>query len=823
MPNVDVELIEGLGLPYEPGTETNLSDSALDQVFSEAWQAFVALFPGQTLLPLFDELTVDELADLVDGVRVDGEEPPNPFVWFTLICDEAEVDALVTGLKALPMVVQAGRRPGTFLAGMISWGTNPVAGIGETRQIRPSPIGVDAIYGWQVAGGAGDGVRIVDIENGWQLDHPELITAQITSRSVFGVASADDIDHGTAVAGIVVGADNGVGSVGMVPNAALDLVTNIRANGIPDTANAIAWASRHLTRGDILLLEAAANFFALSDPNDAKPDILVEFDPAAQLQIRLAVGRGITVIEPAGNADNVDLDRFPFLAHTWPESPTFSGAIVVGSARDTAADEDPPSGNWARNSAFGRRVDCFAAGRMVIAPKADDPDHYQFFGGTSGASAIVAGLVASLQAMTKAASKDSAVLEPADVRRLMRNALLGTLPNDPLNAKIGTMPSLRKIVQAQGLHRILPVGAAAIGLDALLIVYLDADNRMVRRHFTLLTGWGPPVPTPTDDGSESAKDKFELTPAQPAVNFTNEVEPIPRLVYDAFFSGPGGIHHMWWDSSNQSGDVETPIITGTANAQGHAVAAVRPRPLLVALACVGRQGHLNIVTGDPQIPHSSMSPPMQLDDVAMYRRLSGPTMVSRNVGLADIVAIEDGGGLHWYSGTFDPAGMVFSGPVTEPSAVQFDPGARPALISAGNVLLAAAVGADGVLRVASIDPEAATLGVPVEVDASESIARSGPVALGLTASNVVVAGVDTQSVLRAATCPFVGGSWTPLEPLLSLVEISPLGGVTLVSLDLGVMAIAVGIDGVVQSALSADGIVWSPLLPLPADTGWLDR
>ena len=51
--------------------------------------------------------------------------------------------------------------------------------------------------------------------------------------------------------------------------------------------------------------------------------------------------------------------------------------------------------------------------------------------------------------------------------------------------------------------------------------------------------------------------------------------------------------------------------------------------------------------------------------------------------------------------------------------------------------------------------------------------------------------------------------------LLSLVQISPLGGVTVVSIDLGVMAIAVGIDGVVCSALSVDGLIWSPLVPLP--------
>jgi hypothetical protein len=390
------------------------------------------------------------------------------------------------------------------------------------------------------------------------------------------------------------------------------------------------------------------------------------------------------------------------------------------------------------------------------------------------------------------------------------------LPVDPLGAKIGPMPDLRKITQAQGLHRILPVGAAAIGGNALLIVHLDANNRIVRRHFTLLTGWGQPVPTPTDDGSESVHDLFALTPAQPAVTSSDEADPISRLVHDAFFSGRGGIHHMWWDSFNQSGDVIEPIAPRSAAAQGHALAAVRPRSLLVALAGISPEGRLVIIIGDPQIMHSSTSAPMVIDPVGMYRRLSGPAMVSRGAGLADVVAIEDGGALNWFTGTFHPVtGMLFSGPVSEPSAVQFDPGARPALISTGSLLLAAAVGTDRSLRIASIDPVLLTMDVPVEVDATVPIARSGPVALGRTALNVVVVAVDTQNTLRAATCPIAGGSWTPLAPLLSLAQISPLGGVTLVSIDPGVMAIAVGVDGVVCSALSADGLIWSPVVPLP--------
>jgi hypothetical protein len=147
--------------------------------------------------------------------------------------------------------------------------------------------------------------------------------------------------------------------------------------------------------------------------------------------------------------------------------------------------------------------------------------------------------------------------------------------------------------------------------------------------------------------------------------------------------------------------------------------------------------------------------------------------------------------------------------------VAFDPGARPALLVAGNLLLAAAVGTDGSLRATTIDPVTRTVSAPIEVDASVAIATFGPVALGLTAANVVALAVDTQGVMRAATRPLAGGTWTPLIPVRSLIAISPLGGVTAVSIDIGVMAIVVGADGIACSALSLDGLIWSPLVPLP--------
>ncbi len=812
MAHVDLQLIDGLGLPYAPVAEAGFLDPWLDPVFDIAWQGFVALFPGQTLLPLFDELPVEQLADLVDSVRLNGNEPPDPFVWYTMLCDDADAAAMVSALLALPMVVWAGKRPRMYPAGFVWSGTNPQTAFEQTFQTLLAPFGVDAEYAWRVPGGAGDGVRVCDVEDGWRLDHEELLTADITKRSVFGSNTQDEINHGTAVASIIVAADNGLGLVGIVPNASLDLVSSIRQDGEQHTANAIKVAASKLQAGDVLLIELAANFFDRPDKPDGtpdgRPDILVEFEPAIQLQIALAVGRGITVIEPAGNG-RVNLDQFPFLAHTRPESPTFSGAIVVGGARDHWR----PRGEWTRASSFGSRVDCFAAAAFVDSAWGTGTSTYFDFSGTSSASAIIAGAAASLQGMMKAAGRG--VLAPADIRRLFKSATLGTLSLNAPFDKIGTMPDLRRITKALGLARIIPVAAATIGGDAVILVHLDSNNRMVRRHFTFFTGWGQPVPTPTADGSQSVHDIYMLTGAQPAVLSHEEWDPVPRVVHDAFFNGTRGVHHMWWDSANQAGNVIDEIAPRTSSAQGQAVAAVRAGDNLFVVAAISPFAKLVVIPRDPKNMHADTGAFIELDAVANYRRLFGPAMVSRKTNIVDLVAIEDGGSLNWYSVAFTEVGPLFSGPVSSASSLAFDPGARPALISVGDQLLAAGIADDGFLRVVSIDPIAGTMELPVVVDSVLYLPRSGPTALGLTAQNIVVMVVDYQNVVRAATRPIAGGAWTPLLPLLSPVAISPFGGATLVSIDLGIMALAVSSDGVVCSALSMDGILWSWMTPLP--------
>jgi hypothetical protein len=101
------------------------------------------------------------------------------------------------------------------------------------------------------------------------------------------------------------------------------------------------------------------------------------------------------------------------------------------------------------------------------------------------------------------------------------------------------------------------------------------------------------------------------------------------------------------------------------------------------------------------------------------------------------------------------------------------------------------------------------------VDVQATIDTSGPVALGMIGTQVVALGVDTEGILRTATRPIAGTSWTALTSVKAPQLLSPLGGVTAVSMAAsGVMAIVVGKDGTILSSLSKDGTTSPMLAPL---------
>ncbi|MEP7276239.1 MAG: serine protease, partial [Betaproteobacteria bacterium] len=72
-----------------------------------------------------------------------------------------------------------------------------------------APGGVDARYAWTVPGGRGAGVRIVDVEGGWNFTHESLAGNHAGVVAGVPVAIPDVVNHGTAVLGVFGGEGNG--------------------------------------------------------------------------------------------------------------------------------------------------------------------------------------------------------------------------------------------------------------------------------------------------------------------------------------------------------------------------------------------------------------------------------------------------------------------------------------------------------------------------------------------------------------------------------------------------------------------------------------
>ncbi len=94
---------------------------------------------------------------------------------------------------------------------------------------------------------AGSGVKVAVLDTGIDLDHPDLqvnIKGGVNTINPFKSAD-DDNGHGTHVAGIIAGADNTVGVLGVAPNASLYAVKVLNKNGsgfISDIIEGLQWS-----------------------------------------------------------------------------------------------------------------------------------------------------------------------------------------------------------------------------------------------------------------------------------------------------------------------------------------------------------------------------------------------------------------------------------------------------------------------------------------------------------------------------------------------------------------------------------------------------
>jgi len=265
---------------------------------------------------------------------------------------------------------------------------------------------------------AGAGQRLIDVEQGWTLDHEGL--ALLSPRLLHGRIVDASRSHGTRVLGLIAARAPGLDR--------LDVVSH--GGDYDELPSAIACAARHLDPGHVLLLEVM--------DDDHLP---IERRPAVWRAVRRAVDSGIVVIEPAGNAgSNLDGLTEPAARRALvPGSQRFedSGAILVG-----CCEAGFPGRLVGCN--YGARVDCHEVGEGLTTLdsdcRGDRCGETDAFGRSSAAAALVAATVVVLQ--SAAEQVWGRRLMPAEVRDWLRDPAGGRRSAVPVRDRIGPRPML---------------------------------------------------------------------------------------------------------------------------------------------------------------------------------------------------------------------------------------------------------------------------------------------------------------------------------------------------------------------------------------------
>lgn len=329
---------------------------------------------------------------------------------------------------------------------------------GSQGYLGPAPYGINARLAWSYGGGRGAGVRIIDVEQGWNFTHEDL-KAPFFFGGV-GSGNTNSIYHGTAVLGVMVAGYNSYGVTGIVSDADVGVSSPWQTPLNYNLAAAINNAAVNLRYGDIMLIEQQ---YSSAPPPGAScqqncsqfGSIPVEYYPAEFAAISNATFSGIVVVEAGGNG-SIGLNN-SYYNKRFDLSYRDSGAILVGAGVSNTRSPHV----W---SNAGTRMDVQGWGDSVITLGYGDlfgygslfggSDDRQFyttsFGGTSSAVPIVAGAAAAIQGIMRARGQ---ILSPPGMRTLLR--VTGT-PQGGGGRQVGPLPNLQAAVGALDCGHLFP-------------------------------------------------------------------------------------------------------------------------------------------------------------------------------------------------------------------------------------------------------------------------------------------------------------------------------------------------------------------------------
>jgi len=204
-----------------------------------------------------------------------------------------------------------------------------------------------------------------------------------------------------------------------------------------------------MSSGDVLLLEAQTTY------STASGYVPVEVEQAVFDAIQYATSQGIIVVEAGANG-SVDLDTFQdingkYILNRSNADFRDSGAIIVGAASSAVPHTRLSFSN------YGSRIDCYAWGEDIDTTgdgwTGNATNLYtSSFGGTSGATPIVAGCALIVQSWQVAHGQPR--LTPSNMRALLSDSKLNTASANPGTDRIGVMPNLQAIISRPWYQRI---------------------------------------------------------------------------------------------------------------------------------------------------------------------------------------------------------------------------------------------------------------------------------------------------------------------------------------------------------------------------------
>lgn len=298
--------------------------------------------------------------------------------------------------------------------------------------LKAAPEGVDAFYAWDIPGGRGENIKVIDVETGINQDHEDYDPLFFVSELPRGV-----VDHGTAVAGEIVANRDQRGVTGIAYEAEYGFWSRLVQLGPNDyhenVAAVLGKAIAQLEAGDVLVLE-------MHSWGPAGSYIPVEYWQSVFDIVKYGVEeKGIICVAAGGNGrQNLDAKVYK---GAFDRSVRDSGCILVGATERNQQKAD--------FSNYGSRIDAWGDGREVVTTGYGDlynggpgKKYTKSFSGTSSAIPIVSGAVGVISSI---AQQRGEFLSPLKIRAALHKT--GTPSARGKKEQIGTLPNIKELVE----------------------------------------------------------------------------------------------------------------------------------------------------------------------------------------------------------------------------------------------------------------------------------------------------------------------------------------------------------------------------------------